>query len=114
MNVPLPHATSDLEGIGGTLGPKPEDIEIEEVPKNKFAQKGPYLYVFIEKKGISTVEALRQLSDAAQVHQRDLSAAGYTGPTAVTRQWVAIRRQPENGIMYLETPSLNVISQTRH
>ncbi|MFO0981000.1 MAG: tRNA pseudouridine(13) synthase TruD [Planctomycetota bacterium] len=112
--MPLPHATSDLEGIGGTLGPRPDDVEIEEVPRNKFAQKGPYLYVLIEKKGIGTLEALRQLSEAAQVPPRDLSAAGFKGPAAVTRQWVAIRRLAENGIMYLETPSLNVVSQTRH
>jgi tRNA pseudouridine13 synthase len=114
MTAELPYATPDLPGIGGTIASKPEDIEIEEVPKNKFAQKGAYLYVYVEKKGISTIEAMKQLSVAANVNARDLSAAGFTAGQAVARQWIAVRRQPENGIMYLETPSLVVVSQTRH
>src|SRR5262249_16905214 len=62
----------------------------------------------------STIEAMKQLSVAANVNARDLSAAGFTAGQAITRQWIAVRRQPENGIMYLETPSLVVVSQTRH
>jgi tRNA pseudouridine13 synthase len=114
MTAELPFATPELPGIGGSIASKPEDIEIEEVPKNKFAQKGAYLYVYVEKKGISTIEAMKQLSVAANVNARDLSAAGFTSGQAITRQWIAVRRQPENGIMYLETPSLAVVSQTRH
>jgi len=64
---PLPFATAELPGSGGTLRASPEDFRVDEVPAYLPSGAGPHLYLRVEKRGRTTPDALRALARALGV-----------------------------------------------
>ena len=88
----LAYLTADLPGIGGTLKQRPEDFLVEEQPLYEPAGQGEHLYLYIEKKGATTLDLARRLAKAFRVKKRDVSYAGLKDKHAVTRQLVSVWR----------------------
>ena len=88
----LSYLTSDLPGTGGVLKQRPEDFLVEELPLYEPAGEGEHLYLYIEKKGATTLDLARRLAKAFRVKRRDVSYAGLKDKHAVTRQLVSIWR----------------------
>ena len=86
----LPFLTADHAGIGGVLRTAPEDFEVEELPAYLPSGAGDHVFVWIEKRGLTTPMALQLLARALGVAERDLGTAGMKDRHAVTRQWISL------------------------
>lgn len=110
----LPFVTADLPGSGGILRASPEDFRVDEVPAYLPSGTGPHLYLRVEKRGLTTRDALRTLSRAVGVPDRDAGYAGLKDREAVTTQWLSfpIARDPDPRA--LDAPGLRVLEVSRH
>lgn len=91
-----PHAqpgvylTDDLPGIGGLLKQRDDDFLVEEIPAYQPCGQGEHIYLFVQKKGLSTQNMVQMLARHFRV---PISAVGYAGLKdrhAITRQVVSI------------------------
>lgn len=90
MTTYLPFLTAELPGIGGVLRTTDEDFAVDEVPAYPPAGTGDHVFVRIEKRGLTTPQAVEQLARAVGVAPRDVGVAGMKDRHAVTRQWVSL------------------------
>ncbi|MBL8763080.1 MAG: tRNA pseudouridine(13) synthase TruD [Phycisphaerae bacterium] len=91
--------TSGVPGIGGVIKQRPEDFLVEEIPLYQPAGEGEHLYLFVEKKGISTFAMAAILARHFGVPSGSIGYAGLKDAHAVTRQTVSVHvpgRQPED------------------
>src|SRR5690349_18985146 len=68
----------------------PETFVVEELPAYLPAGEGPHTFLWIEKRGLTTPEAVRRLARALRVPERDVGYAGMKDRHATTRQWVSV------------------------
>lgn len=87
----LAYLTADLPGIGGVIKKRPEDFLVEEIPLYDPSGEGEHLYLFVEKKGMTTGEAVQLLARHFHVSHREISYAGMKDKVAITRQHFSIR-----------------------
>jgi tRNA pseudouridine13 synthase len=104
--------TRELPGIGGAIGPSPEDFVVDEVPLYAPCGTGEHLYVRIRKRSRTTRDLVRAVANAADVSASEVGSAGMKDKHAVTTQWVSLpakrAREPEawslpDGLELLET-----------
>jgi len=110
----LSYLTAEVPGAGGTIKGTPEDFIVEEIPAYLPVGEGEHCYVHIEKRGIATLEALRRLSKALGVQERDIGYAGMKDAVGVTRQTVSIPRVAPGKVLSLEIPGIKVLSAVLH
>ena len=87
-----PYLTADIPGIGGTIKESPEDFLVEEIPSYLPCGTGEHCYLTIEKRGITTLEAISRIAAALKVPERDIGYAGMKDAVGVTRQTISIQR----------------------
>ncbi len=114
MEQSFPYLTAELPGIGGVIKEEPEDFHVAEISLYLPEGAGEHLYVEIEKRGITTLEAVRRLSRELQVSERDIGYAGMKDARGVTRQTVSIPRVAPERVLALELPGVRVLSAMRH
>jgi tRNA pseudouridine13 synthase len=108
------YLTAEVPGTGGTIKGTPEDFLVEEIPAYEPIGAGEHCYALIEKRGIATLEALRRLSRALGVQERDLGYAGMKDAIGVTRQSVSIPRVLPETVLSLQIPGITVVSAKLH
>lgn len=108
------YLTAEVPGTGGAIKGSPEDFLVEEIPAYQPSGQGEHCYVQIEKRGIATLEALRRLSKALGVQERDLGYAGMKDSIGVTRQTVSIPRVAPETALALQIPGITVLSALLH
>ncbi len=86
----LTYLTEDLPGIGGTIKQRPEDFFVEEQPLYEPAGTGEHLYLFTEKRGLTTSDLVRRTAKACRVGRSDVGYAGLKDKHAITRQLVSV------------------------
>ena len=118
----LSYITSELPGIGGRIKQRPEDFLVEETPLYEPSGEGEHLYLFIEKQGLTTSDAIRRIAKAFRVSRREIGYAGLKDKHAVTRQHVSLHL-PENDVaadrdsverLRYHEPRLKLLWQARH
>ncbi len=111
----LPLLTADLPGTGGSLRADAADFEVEEVPAYQAAGEGAHVLAWIEKRGLTTIQAIRLLAGAIGVNERDVGAAGMKDRHAVTRQLLSFPppASPE-ALLAASAPGVTVLSADRH
>ena len=114
MSDAMPFLTADLPGMGGVIKSRPEDFLVEEVPLYAATGSGNHTYALIEKKGISTREALSRIGRALDVSRSEVGAAGLKDTHAITRQWVSIGRTSPQRVEKLDLPEIRVLQTDRH
>ena len=108
------YLTADLPGTGGVIKETPEDFLVAEIPLYLPCGEGEHTYAEIEKRGITTLEALRRMAKALDVSERDLGYAGMKDAKGVTRQTFSIPRVAPERVMALELPGIRVLSAALH
>ena len=108
------YLTTDIPGIGGVIKETPEDFLVAEIPLYQPCGEGEHTFTEIEKRGITTLEALRRISRALNVPERDIGYAGMKDARGITRQTVSIPRVAPERLLALELPGISVLSATRH
>lgn len=109
-----PYLTADIPGIGGTIKETPEDFLVEEIPAYEPCGSGEHLYLLIEKRGITTLEALRRLAAALKIPERDMGYAGMKDSVGVTRQTVSVQRIRPEDVAGRALDGVKVLSAVRH
>ena len=85
------YLTGSVPGTGGRLRARPEDFRVEEIPLAPPSGDGEHLHLWVEKRGVSTMEALRALCRALGASEAEAGYAGLKDANAVTRQWFSFR-----------------------
>jgi len=114
MNVT--HLTNDLPGTGGRLRHDTADFLVEELPRYEPCGSGDHLYVRIEKRGVSTMDAVRRVARALGVRPRDVGYAGLKDTRAVSVQTLSIEHVTEARAeaALADVPGLRVLGLARH
>jgi tRNA pseudouridine13 synthase len=88
--VPPRYITSDIAPIGGVIKQRHEDFFVEEIPLYQPQGEGEHIYLFIEKRGLSTFDLLDIVGQHFGVGRVALGSAGLKDKHAVTRQVVSV------------------------
>lgn len=92
----------------------PETFVVEELPAYLPSGQGEHTYLWIEKRGLTTPEALRRLAHALGVADRDLGYAGLKDRHATTRQWVSAPRVSVEQATAVAVDDLRVLEARQH
>jgi tRNA pseudouridine13 synthase len=92
----------------------PETFFVEEIPAYLPSGEGTHTFLWIEKQGLTTIEAIKRLARAVGVHERDLGYAGMKDRHATTRQWVSVPGVDPAAALALEIPGCVVREAQRH
>ncbi len=84
------YLTADLPGTGGVIKQRPEDFLVDEQPLYEPSGEGEHLFVFVEKRGATTLDLARRIAKAFRIKQRDVGYAGMKDKHAVTRQHLSL------------------------
>jgi tRNA pseudouridine13 synthase len=106
--------TVDLPGTGGIMKETPEDFHVAEIPLYLPCGEGEHTFAEIEKRGITTLEALRRVAKALDLAERDLGYAGMKDARGVTRQTFSIPRVAPTRVLALELPGIRVLTAVQH
>ena len=85
----LPFITQQVPKIAATIKSVPEDFCVEEIPSYAPAGEGEHLYVFFEKRGLNTPDAVRAIAQQIGARSDEAGWAGLKDRQAVTRQGVS-------------------------
>lgn len=84
------YLTRDVPGIGGTIKQRDEDFLVDEIALYEPCGDGEHIYLYVEKKGLSTIQMRDELARHFRVPPRAIGHAGLKDKRAVTRQVVSI------------------------
>ena len=109
-----PYLTRDFPGVGGVIKESPEDFRVEEIPSYLPCGFGEHCYLTIEKRGITTLEAIRRIAQALKIQERDIGYAGMKDAVGVTRQTISVQWLDPDKARALELDGVKVIAAQRH
>jgi len=110
----LPYLTADLPGIGGGIKARPEDFLVEEIPLYQPCGEGTHTYLRIEKRGLTTTEAVRRIARALGKQPRDIGYAGLKDAQAITRQTLSVEHVDPERVVLLDVAGVRVLAIDRH
>ncbi len=85
-----PYLSNDLGGCGGVIRKTLQDFVVSEVPAYLPSGEGEHLYVYLEKRGLTTREVFDHLHKVMRIPEKSIGVAGLKDKHAVTRQWISI------------------------
>jgi tRNA pseudouridine13 synthase len=94
--------------------PAPETFVVEEIPAYAPAGAGEHTFLWIEKQGLTTLDAIRHVAVRLGVDARDVGYAGLKDRHAVTRQWLSVPGVDPARALGLTAPGLAVLQAERH
>lgn len=109
-----PFLTAEIPGIGGVIKESPEDFMVEEIPSYLPSGSGEHCYLTIEKRGITTLEAIRRIAAKLKIKERDIGYAGMKDAVGVTRQTISVQWLAPDKALSLEFDGLRILSADRH
>src|SRR6185436_4599409 len=87
----------------------------DEVPLYAASGTGEHLYVRIEKRSMTTRDAVRDIARASGVPEREIGTAGMKDKHAVTRQWLSLpERRSKPADQWTLPEGLSVLETARH
>jgi tRNA pseudouridine13 synthase len=92
--MPLPRLTAHLPGTGGRIRTEDDDFVVEELPAYEPLGVGDHTYLRVEKRGITTYEAIRRAAQALGVSPKSVGFAGMKDAHAVTIQTFSVEHVP--------------------
>jgi tRNA pseudouridine13 synthase len=116
MPVPSPPLlTADLPGTAGALRRTPEDFCVEELPAYAPSGAGDHVFAWIEKRDVTTYQAIERMAAALGVRAADVGAAGLKDRHAVTRQFLSFPPPvAPDAVAALDLAGIRVLSAARH
>jgi len=109
----LPYLTAELPGTGGVLRASPEDFVVDEIAAYAPAGTGDHVFARIEKRELTTAQAIERIAGALGIAARDVGAAGMKDRHAITRQWISVMA-PLDAVRALALPDITVLDAERH
>lgn len=87
---PSVYLTADVPPVGGVLRERPEDFFVEELPLYEPSGRGEHLYLFVEKRNLTTTQAIAAIARHFRVPHGAVGYAGLKDKRAVTRQLFSV------------------------
>ena len=110
----LPYLTPDIAPIEGELRVTPEDFEVEEVPAYAPSGEGEHVFALIEKRMLTTRDAVRGLCEALGSDPQAAGWAGLKDRNAVTRQWISLAGTTPDAVKQAEVEGVEVLEAASH
>src|SRR5690606_18406346 len=85
-----PRLLTDFEPLPGVIKEDYDDFVVEELPLYAASGAGTHTYFLLEKRGLSTMQAVNDMARALGVRRIDIGYAGLKDARAVTRQWMSV------------------------
>ncbi|HJX54876.1 MAG TPA: tRNA pseudouridine(13) synthase TruD, partial [Polyangia bacterium] len=92
----------------------PDTFFVEELPAYLPAGEGPHTFLWIEKRGLTTLEAVARLARALGVQARDVGYAGMKDRNATTHQWLSLPAIEPALATAVELDGLRVLEARQH
>jgi tRNA pseudouridine13 synthase len=92
----------------------PETFVVEEIPAYRPAGAGSHTFLWIEKRGLNTHEAMRRLAAALGARERDVGHAGLKDRHATTRQWLSFPDVDPEAALAVTVDGVRVLEAARH
>ena len=109
-----PYLTAGIPGTGGSIKESPDDFIVEEIPAYQPCGSGEHLYLTIEKRGMTTPEAIRRIAAALKVPERDVGYAGMKDAVGVTRQTISLQKVKSEVALAMRLDGITVVSAVLH
>jgi len=100
--------------MGGRFKAAPEDFRVEEVPAYLPCGEGEHLFLWVEKRALSTPQVASALAAGLGLGEREVSYAGLKDRQAVARQWFCVPARAEAALRRMDTPQIRVLECQRH
>jgi tRNA pseudouridine13 synthase len=110
----LPYLSADVAPIDAQFRSTPEDFEVDEVPAYAPSGSGDHVFVRIEKRGLTTRDAVRALCTGLELDPQGAGWAGLKDRHAVTRQWVSLAGTTPDAVLGLELDGVRVLEAAAH
>jgi tRNA pseudouridine13 synthase len=110
----LPYLTTSVDPIDAEFRSTPEDFEVEEVPAYPPSGSGEHIFAFIEKRELTTKDAVHALCESVGADSKAAGWAGLKDRHAVTRQWVSIFGTTPDALMKAEIQGVRVLEAAPH
>ena len=119
MPLDLPLLTADLPGAAGVIRQRPEDFLVEELPLYPPTGAGEHVMLWVEKRRLTTTEAVQRVARAFRVRNQAVGFAGMKDKHAVTRQHLTVHKPgaeagDEECLQRLDHPPLKLLWAQRH
>jgi tRNA pseudouridine13 synthase len=114
VSAPLHHAYPEWPGCGGRIKATPEDFVVEELPAYLPGGTGEHLYLWVEKRGISTGALLQRLSELTGCKRNRIGHAGLKDSLGVTRQWVSLHMADDPPLAGHDGEAFRILRVARH
>lgn len=88
--APLRPLTHDIPPIGGRLRERFEDFLVEEIPLYNPCGEGEHIYLFVEKRDLSTSQLVWHIARHFDVRRTAVGFAGMKDKRAITRQVISV------------------------
>lgn len=108
------YLTTDIPGTGGVIKETPEDFLVVEIRLYPPCGEGEHTFAEIEKRGITTLEAIRRIARAVNLSEKEIGYAGMKDARGITRQTLSIPRMAPELLFALELPGIRVLSAVCH
>ena len=105
----------DGSGPALTAPSRAEDFRVEEIPLYPASGEGEHLFVFVEKRDLTTPEMIQRMAETLDIDVREIGRAGLKDRHAVTRQWISLpRRASEGKIENLGDENFRILETSPH
>jgi tRNA pseudouridine13 synthase len=111
---PLPYLTDEIPPIPAAIKEREEDFFVEEIPAYLPSGEGDHVYFGIEKRGLPTMRAVREIAGALGVRPDQIGCAGLKDARGVTRQMLSLEHADQERIAALDLPRIKVLWVNRH
>lgn len=92
-----------------------EGFTVEELPAYLPSGEGEHLYLFIEKRGLSTPAFVKRLQERFRLDEREIGIAGRKDERGVTRQWLSVpARKVEPEVAAVSSLGVTLLEAKRH
>jgi tRNA pseudouridine13 synthase len=99
------------------LRSRPEDFRVSEELGFEPAGEGEHLFLYLQKRGLNTLDLVQRLAQLSGVPRRDIGYSGLKDRNAVTRQWFSVRmagRQAPDWAALASAGDVQVLAAIRH
>lgn len=109
-----PRLLESLAPLPGVIKEDYEDFVVEEIPLYPLDAVGTHTYFLVEKRGLSTLQAVADISRKLGVRRMDIGYAGLKDAKAITRQWLSVEHIEPERVAALDIPRIRIVETTRH
>ena len=109
-----PRRAELFAGVGGELRVEDSDFFVEEIPAYEPCGEGNFLYVCLEKRGLSHGRLVQHICHTLDLKERDLGWAGMKDTRAHTRQVLSLPIETQERVEELEREDISIFWSKAH